>query len=206
MAAVNLIPWDLQLAITRQRHIRRWVMSFAIAASLVLIAFGLDWVERARADNLAAEHKQLQTQANTVHAELKAVTAKSNQLLLQIERAKALRDKRAWSGVFALIGSCMPDDCWLISVATKPEKPELGSARVSARSRSTKEKEPQGPVTIDAPRKLIIEGYAPDDAKPLQFVDNLNLSGAFARVNLESTQVEPVLDGSYYRFELLCEW
>ena len=61
-------------------------------------------------------------------------------------------------------------------------------------------------VTIEAPRKLRIAGYAPVAAHPYDIVSSLKETDVFASVALERSEREPVLDGSYFRFELVCEW
>ena len=206
MVIVNLIPAEVQLSMAKQRHIRRWAVSVVVSASLVLAALMLDWAHQARASDLSAENEQLQAELRTVRDDLSTVTAESNQVLLQIERAKALRAKRAWSGVVALIGSCMPQGCWLSSISTDPARPMVAANRRVATARVGVAEEPHRAITIDAPRKLKITGYAPDSAQPHVFVTNLKDTGAFTTAKLGSSQRELVLDGSYYHFELVCEW
>ena len=72
--------------------------------------------------------------------------------------------------------------------------------------KSKAEQDSKRAITIDAPRRLKIAGYAPDSARPYLFVENLKRTDAFEAVRLDSSQREPVLDGSYYHFELVCEW
>ena len=191
---------------TRQRRGRAWAVSVVASVSLVLAAFAVDWARTARASDLCAEKELLLVELTAVRTDLKEVTAEANRVLLHIARAKALRGKRAWSGLVALIGECMPQGCWLSSIATDPDRPAAGSTRPTASSKIAGKKKPQGPVTIDAPRMLKIAGFAPDSAQPLEFVTDLKRSEAFTTVSLQSSQRVPVLDGSYYRFELVCTW
>jgi len=205
MADMNLIPADIRLSLVRQRHLRRWSLALSAAGIALMVVLTIDWVDRANAGELRVQSGRIQSDQQAVRKELESVRAEANQVLLQIERAKALRAKRAWSGMFALIGSSMPDDCWLTSVATDPDRPRVVASNApSAKAKS--ENESRGPVTIDAPRKLRIAGYAHDAAEPHAFVANLKETGVFLAVTLESSKVEPVLDGSYTRFELVCEW
>ena len=59
---------------------------------------------------------------------------------------------------------------------------------------------------IDAPRKLEIVGYAPEAAQPHNFVSALKEKQVFSSVVLRGSQREPMLERSYYRFELVCHW
>jgi hypothetical protein len=61
-------------------------------------------------------------------------------------------------------------------------------------------------VTIDAPRKMRLAGYATDAAEPHRFVANLKDTAIFSHIALERSQREPKLDGYYFFFELVCEW
>ena len=206
MLSINLIPADVQLTLRRQCHLRRWTVSFAVAGTAMLVVLGADWARRGKASDLRAQDRQFQTELNTARANLKTITAEASQMLVQIERAKALRAKRAWSGMFALLRDCMPDDCWLISIATDPAKPSARAARPAKSTKPDTEEASRRAVTIDAPRRLRVIGYAPDAAQPHAFVTNLKQTQAFAAVKLESSQRELVLDGSYFRFDLVVEW
>lgn len=206
MVTINLIPADVRLSMARRRHIRWWVASLTVAASFVLVALVVDWVHLATASELRAQDALLQAELTGIRAELESVTTESNKVLLQIERANGLRDKRAWSGLITLIGSSMPQQCWLSSIATDPQRPAAAAVGRSSKSPRPKKKDSQRAITIDAPRKLRIRGYAPEPAQPLVFVTNLKRTGAFLAVSLESSKREPVLGGSYYRFDLVCEW
>ncbi|MFQ5591847.1 MAG: PilN domain-containing protein [Phycisphaerae bacterium] len=206
MVAINLIPASVQLSLARQCHVRRWVIVFGASAALVLIAIGYNWSRLARAAEMREQSALLAAELGALRAEIDAVTAESNQVLLRIQRAKALRSKRAWSGVLALIGSCMPERCWLTSVATDPQRPSAQSARGTTMRGGLRDDDSQSAITIDAPRALRIAGYAPKPAEPHVFVANLKRTGAFTDVIMARSQREPVFDGSYYRFELRCAW
>ncbi len=206
MVILNLIPADVQIAMAKRRHLRWWAVSCSVAASLVLGALAVDWARQATMNDLNAQSLRLQSQLADVRTELEAVTADSNQVMLRVERANALRAKRAWSGLVALIGSCMPQGCWLSLLSTDPERPAGEAHRNVSNRGHTGKQEAQTAITIDSPRKFKIAGYAPQAAQPIVFVTNLKRAGVFSAVSLASSQTEPVLDGSYYRFELLCEW
>ena len=205
MVDVNLIPEVVRIAKARRRHSTRWVLSTLATGAVLATAAGLDWLDRAEAGRLRAESEQLQVDLVQERRELRSSTAQVEQLRLQIERARALQTKRAWSGLIALLGDCMPDGCWLTAIATDPARPAGGPVRARSpdqRPDTTKE----GAVIIDAPRKLEISGYAPQAAQPYDFVSALKETRVFSNAVLRRSQREPILDGPYYRFELVCEW
>ena len=230
MVSINLIPETVQRARALRSRINRWAVSVLAAGAVMAIPLCLEWYRRAEADELRMRSEQLQTQLASVRADLQTLNAQANQALVRLERAKALRSKRAWSAMFAMIGRAMPSGCWLTSVATDPATPKQGvvhrssapraratgghpalalgariSGAVSTRSPADGSA-PSAPLVIDAPRELKIAGYATDAAEPHQFITNLKAAGVFSRVALERTHREPALGGSYFRFELVCEW
>jgi Tfp pilus assembly protein PilN len=205
MVGVNLIPVSVRLSQVRRRHVRRWAVSVAVGVALVGVSLGMDWLRRAEAAGLCADNERLQSELEAIRADLKSVSAQAAETLLRIERAKALRSKRAWSGMIAMIASCMPPQSWLTSIATDPATPPAGTGRSQDRGKTEAEKGQQA-VTIDAPRRLRISGYAPDAADPHEFVTKLKATELFTVVALEQSQREPVSDGWYIRFELVCEW
>ena len=212
MISVNLIPESIQLRQARRRRIQRWAVWSGVATILVAVPLGLEWRHRGEVDELDWQNIRLHQELTRIQAELKAVTAAADDVFLQIERANVLRSKRAWSAMLALIASAMPDQCWLASIATDPSAPSAASvhrravaggagARVDSRTR-----EPQQTITIDAPRKLRLAGYAADPGDPLAFVTKLKDTRVFSRVALERSLLEPTGDGSHFRFELVCQW
>ena len=206
MTDINLIPETVLLAQTRQRHLARWVVSVMVSAAVVMVTLGWEWLQQAEAGDLQALNAQLQVDLERARAELRSVAEKANRVHLQSERAKALRAKRAWSGMIGLVGRCLPEPCWLTSIATDPAQPKGGVTRTSSRKGRNQPDEPQGPITIDAPRKLRLRGYAPEVAQPHALVSALKDTRVFSNVRLIRAEREPILDGSYYRFELVCEW
>lgn len=205
MVRVNLIPESTRLAQAQRRHVRCWSVSIALAVGAVMVCLGIEWLHQVEAAKLHAQNEELQLKVTAARAELRSVTAEADRMLLQIERAKALKSKRAWSGMLAMITSCISPGCWLTSIATDPAKPPAGSIRSRAPEKKDAD-EAQRAVIIDAPRKLRITGYAPEAAQPHEVVTNLKNTEVFKRVVLERSQREPILDGSYFRFEVVCEW
>lgn len=206
MISVNFIPRDVCLAQAQRRRLWRWG-TLSLAGLLLLgAAAGFDYARRARADELRACSEDLQMEIDLVRTNLRAVRTELIGTRNHLEHATALRTKRAWSGMITLIGRSMPENCWLTSISTDPETPRAsirGSHRVGLKSDSEKASED---VVIDAPRRVKIIGYAAKPSEPNGFVDRLNETGVFSHVELEQSQREPILDGTYYRFVLVCEW
>lgn len=207
MVTLNLIPECIQVAQARRRRLKRWAACLAVTAVVAVVPVTGHWLQHVRVDELHARNDELQTDLAAARAELKSTTAAANDAFLRMERAKALRSKRAWSGLLALIGACLPKDCRLTSLATEPEVP---SAAPPARQTTPPSSAPGtaaiGPILIDAPRKLRMTGSAVDSTQPLFFVAMLKERQVFKEVTLERCLREKPEDESTFRFELVCEW
>lgn len=206
MSSVNLIPRTVRLRQAQHRRLWRWG-SLAMVGLLVLGASGgYDFARRAAAEGLGSTTDGVQMQVTRAQTDLRTITAELMSARNRLEHATALRTKRAWSGIIALIAESMPETCWLTSIATDPERPQ---SILKGRKKIVPKKDPgKAPevVVIDAPRRLKIVGYAKRASGPNEFVDRLNDTGVFQLVELARSQREPILDGSYYRFTLYCEW
>ena len=210
MVTVNLIPESVQAAQVRRRHIKRWAACLAVTVVVAVVPVSAHWMQHVRIDELYAQSDKLQTNLAAARVELKTATAAANDSFLHIERAKALRSKRAWSNMLALIGSCLPKDCWLTSIATDPDVPSAAplarKTPPASATPGTPAPEKSAVVIIDAPRKLRMIGEATDATQPLFFVTRLKESQVFREVTLERSLREKPEDESNFRFELLCEW
>ena len=139
-----------------------------------------------------------------MRTEVKTLTIQAEEARRRLERAVGLKSKRAWSGFFATLGRCMPTSCWLESMITDPASPAANASRTAAAE--PPKTQDAGSVQIDAPRKLKLVGFAPEAGDPHIFVGNLRNTKLFSKVTLESCQRDASLSGSYFRFELVCEW
>jgi Tfp pilus assembly protein PilN len=159
-----------------------------------------------------------------LRASLRQLTSEVQDASLHLERARALRSKRAWSSLLATIGGALPERCWLTSMATDPASPAPGMRTIDAKARggqpgttSASANAEQKVVLIDGPRALRISGYASDASDPLAFVTHLKETGLFRTVHLESFRSEPTPGvlatrgtargvDAIFRFDVLCEW
>lgn len=212
MERINLIPLTVQIARARQRRFRRWAILVGATAAASLIPAMAQWTRERKLDDLRAARQTAEHEMNSARAELKALTTQSHELLLRLERANALRSKRNWSGMFSLLASALPAECWLTSLATDPDipppiqviaKPATAAGGAPGKAPSAN---PPGPVSIDAPRRLRIAGNSRSASDPLAFVLKLKESGVFRDVVLERTQRVNADPTSPFRFEMVCEW
>lgn len=205
MVLTNLIPEEARQARLRRLHVRRWAISVVVGCAALAVFAGLAWLARDESARLRSAVLRIDTDLKLRRAELRETSTEAQRVLVEIERAKALRSKRAWSGMVALVASNMPEGAWLTSLATDPAGPQSGGGAAPA-VMATKDAKEHRALTIDAPRKLRINGLTPGAADPYEFVASLDKSGVFSDVELIRSEREPILDGYYFRFELLCQW
>ena len=113
MAGVNLIPQDVRLAQSQRRRLRGWGSVAVGALAVFACSLMFDHERRAEAAQLVIEHNRLQDELAEARRKLRAEAGEAGRALRQLERAGALRAKRAWSAVFNLLARCMPPTCWL---------------------------------------------------------------------------------------------
>ena len=146
-------------------------------------------------------------QWNESRAELGSVTAQVEKARVRFERSSLLQSKRNWSGLIALTAKSIPDGCWLASLRTDPAVP--GPPRLLVTHPTAvdgKTPAPPKPVVIEAPRRLRLTGYASRASEPHMFVANLKATSVFSNVELENMVSASVWNGTYFRYDLLCEW
>jgi Tfp pilus assembly protein PilN len=213
MVAINLIPESTQIAQARRRHAARWAVVVFVAGLACALPWTAHWAQHARIEELKSINDQLQTDLHGARTELKRVSSEAADLLLRIERARALREKRSWSAMMALIASTLPRDCWLTSVATDPPSAAAGATPARKAAPTPAAPAPGGPappkpaaVTVEAPRKLRLVGNASNSTEPLVFVAALKEARVFQEVVLEQATAEGDQKTPLFRFEVRCEW
>jgi len=204
---LNLIPETLRHRHERRRRVRGWGVVLVIAIGLLAVPVTLDWSRKARAKRLRQEQADLVEVRSSMLAEWSTVREEVEETRAQIMRAEALRSKRGWSRLLALVAGAVPDRAWLTAVATDPPQPTGGAperARVqAARSEPATEREN---VTVEAPRKLELHGFAPNAGDPIRFVQALKAADVFREVRLQRSSFTKVDDASFFRFNIVCEW
>jgi Tfp pilus assembly protein PilN len=213
MITINLIPKSIQIAQAYRRRAKQWVVAIAVAVVIAAVPAVAHWRQHGDIDELRLSSDRLQTEVAAARAELKAVSSQANELVLRSERANALRGKRSWSSMLALIANCLPKECWLTSLATDPAVPSAAPparkappAAPAVAPRAAAQPEQPAVVTIDAPRKLRIHGHSGDATQPLAFVARLKESHVFRDVSLERTHRAGEDPAAPFKFEVLCEW
>lgn len=207
MTTINLIPDALVRTVDRRRRTRQWTTLVAVAVGLLMIPVTAESWRQAQAAELRGENRKLAAQVMALREEVQSLSLESEDVFLQTERANALRAKRAWSAMLNLLAQALPPRSWLTTVETDPPVPPPTAPPIVDRAPKDATT-PTGPqtITIEAPRRLRITGYAIDASDPLLFVTALNRTGVFQRVSLEKSQRERVEQDSFFRFELACEW
>ena len=215
MVGINLIPEHVRWARARRRRLVRWATAVVLSLATLTIPLGIEWYFRARAEVLREEQQRLQAELAAVRTQLTEANREQTALASEIERARALRSKRSWSGLFALLGQCLPRDAWLTAVATDPATPPAQKAQAGSLHQTVLnlaglkgKPEPAGPsiITIEAPRKLRLEGYTGDYQELYAFIALLKQTGAFAEVQQGWARTEQVDRRSVVSFEVICTW
>lgn len=213
---INLIPPAMALERHRKRCARLWAKVIVVGVLAVLASLSLDWQLQRVGAEVRASYDECNRQVESVRAAVRNLSTDTTKTTLLLERANALRAKRAWSGLIGLIVEKMPPGCRLKSVATDPPKSE-GEQIIPAQMakiRATAGKESAGTatidanktITVDAPRKLKLSGFADDPGLPLAFVAQLKGAGIFKDVTLARAQWQPSGNSPGLHFELVCEW
>ena len=210
MTLINLIPAEVHHAAIQRSHLRRWALVVALAGVVAGIPYSLSLARNAQVSKLREEVEFVDLQNSKVRTQLRVATGQAQQLNSALERSRALRAKRAWSGMFALIASSLPADCWLHSVATEPDSPGASVIRTAVVPTPAGAPVAAETVTIEAPRKLVLLGYSTSDSQPLVFVSNLRDSNAFTNVALQKAMRAPSETNAsaavLHQFEIACGW
>lgn len=202
---INLIPAPVRRRQAQRRRLRTWSIAITVAAGTLMIPIGLDWSRRATAKQLRADTAALEANHTSALAEWDTIHREVEETQAHLERADALRSKRAWSAMVTLIAAHVPRDAWLTTIATDPAQPTVMPAAPGAASAEPTAKSPET-LTIDAPTTIKIEGYAPGAAEPFSLVRSLQATNVFKKVYLLRSSLETTEDGAYFHFNLVCEW
>ncbi len=205
MTGVNLIPIEARLHKTCQRRAKAWILSVLAATAALCVPLTMNWAQRSKAASLTIANERILADLALIRSELRSLTTQALEAELRAQRAKALRSKREWSAMLTLIERALPERCWLTSIATDPPSPG-GATRATVRKVSRSDSAPAGTVLIDAPRALLVSGYATDPSEPHAFVTAMKRTGVFEEVSLEDLRQEPIYGGMYFRFELRGTW
>lgn len=204
MQSINLIPKAIQRSIARRDRAMKWGVVNIIAVLLLSVPVVMDWSDSATAAELQTQNRHLRDSLHIARARLASTSMRADETLMRLERTEALRKKRRWSGLIAMIGNALPQDSWLESIATDPSSPS------GARGRKTGGDAPLDGqsvmLTLDAPRSLVITGLTTVAADPHTFALALKQTKAFTDVVLESSQSEMKEQTRRFRFELRCTW
>ncbi len=219
MVRVNLIPENLQGAAARRRRAKGWTVATGLSLGLLTLPAFSDWLRRTEAAELEITNDRLQSQLAILRKETVALAAEVAQVQAHLERADALRGKRAWSALLAVLAEQTPHGCWFTTIATEPASPPMAplsrspsppsitpTLPTTPSSATGPHAKPKPVVVIEAPRKLHLTGFATAAGEPHQLTANLKETGIFTHVVLEEARLEQTPEGAYFRFNMTCEW
>ena len=211
MLAVDLRPANLTFRMMRRRRWRRWSLAIGVSLCPLAIVLFLDWFQRTDLRKRQDQKADVEMQLAIARERFKSASTEADHLLAQLQRADALRSKRAWSDLLAVVGAALPHDGWLTVLSTEPAQPSGVPAQPAPSapppaSATTGVQPAPTPLMIEAPRELRLSGYAATPAEPSLFVASLKGANVFRVVELIQCRQEPVHNGSYYRFDVLCKW
>jgi Tfp pilus assembly protein PilN len=205
MIGVNLIPSSVLTARQRSRRIRRWaavILVIAIASATPVL---YQVRQHVRIASMQEGKQQQEARLASTRAELVNVNRSLAELNRRIERTNALRTKRSWTGLLALIVECMPQEIWLTSLST--DAPTAGrKARSRPQEAPESETDETKVVVMAGARRLDLDGYATELEHLYDFITRLKASGVFAKVELVKADAEPTFRTKAVHFELTCGW
>ena len=215
MIGVNLIPSEVLVRHAVRRRIRRWGVACALLAGAAMVPVVIEARQQAQVERLKLELMDVEDKVGDLRGQLSTTAQTVLDLDAELARARALRTKRSWSGLLALLSTCQPQEVWLTSVATDPPQPKASRVERSTFQDKTGGAGPRtaesGPetravVVLEAPTRLRLEGFALNHERLYDLMSALKESGSFSVVELVSAGMEPVLQGRAVRFVLSCEW
>ena len=134
MISVNLIPSEVLIRHAVKRRIWRWAVACVLLAGAALVPVVIEARQQAQVERLKLKFMDMEGQVSGLRGQLSATAQTVLDLDAELARAHALRTKRSWSGLLALLSACLPQEVWLTSVATDPPQPKASGAP-SPRSR-----------------------------------------------------------------------
>ncbi|MFH0982684.1 MAG: hypothetical protein V2A79_14260 [Planctomycetota bacterium] len=223
MIGVNLIPTEMLVRHAVKRRLWRWTMSSVVLAAAALTPPLVEDRQQAQVESLQGKVDDVDARLDVMRGQVAATAQAVHDADAELTRSLALRTKRSWAGLLALVSGCMPEAVWLTALATDPSQP-AGSSRTEpnrgregtgksegAMKRRSDEEEGSpsgGPavVVLEAPTKLRLDGFALDHESLYDFMSKLRDSGSFSVVKPIRADAEPVLQGRAVHFVLSCEW
>ncbi len=208
MIGINLIAPSVLEARCRKRRIQRWIYVCAIGSLVAAIPLSIEISRHQKVQSLKREKTMLATMIESTRSRLNESGIEIRNLEAQMGRANALRSKRPWSRLLALIADTLPQELWLVSLATDPSTSTVGYrdlTPIASPGVAGTDSAPQV-VTMEAPRALVLQGYALHHKNLYEYMSRLKRSERFNDVSLTNASEEPVLGSTAVRFEVECTW
>ena len=214
MIGINLIDERVLLARRRRRRLQLWGSVLALTSLLCAFPIGVEFSRERQVRTLIRERAEIGSRIERTRSEIATVGAENRTLKSQIARSDALQTKRSWARLFAMLSGTMPDDMWLLSIATDPAVPDRSDVdltKIGGRTKPVANQTPEDEletqvVTLIAPRSLVFEGHSLEHRSLYEFMSQLKHTGSFSDVSLIKASEEPVLGGRAVRFDIRCRW
>jgi hypothetical protein len=204
LIGIDLMPKPIKLAVLRRNRLRTWSAILTVAAALASIPMAYELLNQHRLGKATAANHQRAQLLREAKQSLLAVQSEAQSQADQIAFSDALRAKRNWSDLLALMADAEGHDVWLVSIQSAIKPARQGSALPVQPTAG--EAVPSGEVVLEGPQCLILEGYAPDHARLYVLMADLRDRGNFEDVDLSRAGVETFETGTAVRFRLECQW
>lgn len=211
MIGINLIDGAVLADRRRKRRVRRWVLAAGAAGLVATVPVFMEWSRHQQVVSLRAERGALEAQIESTRSKLNQLGNEIRNLEAQTARANTLRSKRSWSRLLSVVSEVMPQDLWLVSIATDPPRPVRGNRDLRPKKPKQGAAAQDGDdapqvVTMEAPRALTFDGYALVHRDLYDFMSGLKGTDVFADVSLTKATEEPVFSAKAVRFKIHCRW
>lgn len=213
MIGINLIDERVLWARRRRRRLQRWACVLACTLLLGAFPIAVEVSRERQVRTLIRERAEINSRIKQTRTEIADVGVEIRALETQIARSDALQTKRSWAGLFALLAEAMPDDMWLLSIATDPAEPDRNDVDLTdddptkrSAVKLRKDESETHVVTLIAPRSMVFEGYSLEHRSLYEFMSQLKRTNSFSDVSLTKASEEPVLTGHAVRFDIRCRW
>ena len=128
MIGVNLIDAGVLAARRRKRHLVGWGLALLTTGVVAAFPVGIELSRHQKVQALNDRKMMLAGSIDTTRGELNRIAIEILSLESQTARADALRTKRSWSHMLAMFSQTMPEELWLVSIATNPVAPTRGQS------------------------------------------------------------------------------
>lgn len=203
MTSVNLLSPSVRHGRQRSRRIRRWTLVLCMVGVGAAIPMAIDFVHRTRGASLERRIDPLEKKLAETRKKLTDTSRQCEHLAMQLARADALRSKRSWAGMLALIAARTPEEVWLSEIQSIETERHRTPAPVAPQAAPA---DTEKTVMLDGPGAVRISGFAVDHDWLYEFITRLKDASVFERVDMLQAGKEKTMQADAVRFVLVCAW